>query len=268
MPEKPSFLLVNDDGIVAPGLQALADALSGLGSLTIVAPEKERSATGHAITLHDVIYPRKYYKNGKFFGIAISGMPADCSKFALHKLMKKLPDLVISGINLGSNTGYNVLYSGTVAAAAEGTIMGIPSLAVSLTTYVDPHFEPAQIFIRHVVEKILEKGLPKGVLLNINVPNVCSLSDIQGVEITRQGSAQWREIFVERINPKQEPYYWLSGEKVAGTEAAETDEAAILEQKISITPLKFDLTDIKALSSLKSYGFNLYSEEARDKTVS
>ncbi len=261
MHDKPSILLVNDDGVAAPGLQALADALSGLGTLTIVAPDKERSATGHAITLHDVIYPRKYYKQGKFFGMAVSGTPADCSKLALHKLMKTLPDLVISGINLGSNTGFNVLYSGTVAAAAEGTFMGIPSIAVSLTTYTEPNFEPAQIFIRQVAEKILKDNLPQGILLNINVPNVPSPAYIRGVEVTCQGRAQWREIFIERINPKQEPYYWLSGDKVAGTEVAESDEVAILEQKISVTPLQFDLTDKNSLTKISSYEFNFSPEE-------
>ncbi|MGC9512875.1 MAG: 5'/3'-nucleotidase SurE [Fidelibacterota bacterium] len=261
MPDKPSILLVNDDGIAAPGLQALVDALEDLGHLTVVAPDKERSATGHAITLHDVIYPRKYYKHGKFFGMAVTGMPADCSKLALHQLMKKLPDLVVSGINLGSNTGFNVLYSGTVAAAAEGTFMGIPSVAISLTTYTDPNFEPAQIFIRHVAKKILEKGLPKGILLNINVPNVPSPNHIQGVEVTRQGQAQWKEIFIERINPKQEPYYWLSGEKVAGTEVAETDETAILEQKISITPLQFDLTAKESFQELSNFHFSFRRED-------
>jgi 5'-nucleotidase len=261
MRDFPSILLVNDDGIEAPGLQALADALDGLGKLTIVAPDKERSATGHAITLHDVIYPRKYYKHGKYFGISVSGTPADCSKLALHQLLDPLPDLVISGINLGSNTGFNVLYSGTVAAAAEGTFMRVPSVAVSLTTYAEPNFEPAQIFIRHVAEHILKEGLPEGVLLNINVPNVKKNEDIQGVEITCQGRAQWREIFIERINPKEEPYFWLSGEKVAGTEVPDSDETAILEQKISVTPLKFDLTDIQSIKKLKEYGFKYVPEE-------
>jgi len=263
MPDKPSILLVNDDGIEAPGLHALADAVSGLGNLTIVAPNKERSATGHAITLHDVIYPKKFYIKGKFFGISVSGTPADCAKLAIHKLMNPRPDLVISGINLGSNTGFNVLYSGTVAAASEGTFMGIPSVAVSLTTYTDPNFEPACIFIRHVAEKILRTGLPTGVLLNINVPNVAHVNDIKGVEITQQGRAQWREIFIERINPKQEAYFWLSGEKVFGTEASETDETAIMDQKISVTPLHFDLTDMKNIDTVQSLNL-IYKPETVD----
>ena len=263
MPDKRSILLVNDDGIDAPGLHALADAVADLGNLTIVAPNKERSATGHAITLHDVIYPKKFYKKGKFFGMSVSGTPADCAKLAIHKLMNPLPDMVISGINLGSNTGFNVLYSGTVAAASEGTFMGIPSVAVSLTTYTDPNFEPACIFIRHVTKQILQAGLPPGVLLNINVPNVAHINDIKGVEITRQGRAQWREIFIERINPKQEAYYWLSGEKVLGTEAPETDETAIMDQKISVTPLHFDLTDMIHMDTIKALNF-VYKPESAD----
>lgn len=263
MPDKPSILLVNDDGIEAPGLHALAGAVADLGSLTIVAPNKERSATGHAITLHDVIYPKKFYKKGSFFGMSVSGTPADCAKLAIHKLMDFPPDLVISGINLGSNTGFNVLYSGTVAAASEGTFMGIPSVAVSLTTYTNPNFEPACIFIRHVAAQILKTGLPQGVLLNINVPNVADINDIKGVEITRQGRAQWREIFIERINPKQEAYYWLSGEKVLGTEAPETDETAIMDQKISVTPLQFDLTDMKNMDKIQSLNF-MYKPESED----
>ena len=209
----PYILLTNDDGITAPGLRTLHDLLSPKAEVVVVAPDRQRSATSHALTLSEPLRARKVKENGQLFGYAVSGTPVDCVKLAHHDLLDRLPDLVISGINYGSNTGINALYSGTLAAAVEGTILGIPSIAVSLTTFRNANFEPAARFTLKLIPHLLERGLPKGITLNINVPNVPT-EELQGVRVTIQGNSIYDDHYDARKDPMGQSYYWLTGTKI------------------------------------------------------
>ena len=184
--KKLKILLTNDDGINAPGLYALYKEMRKLGEVSVVAPDSEKSAVGHAITLSDPLRVSNFYKNNDFFGYAVNGTPADCVKLAYWALDIK-PDLLISGINLGSNTGINIIYSGTVSAATEGVFLNIPSFAISLTTFLNPNFSIAAKFAKKLSKQILKNGLPEGTLLNVNVPALENESNLNGVEITTQG---------------------------------------------------------------------------------
>jgi len=247
------ILLTNDDGINAPGLFALYEEIRHLGEIVVVAPDSEKSAVGHAITLSDPLRVVEFQKNGKFFGYAVNGTQADCVKIAYWAILKEQkPDLVISGINLGSNTGINIIYSGTVSAATEGTMLGIPSFAISLATFTHPNFGPAARFARKFAPILYERKLPQGISLNINFPPV-SEAEIQGVAITRQSKALYREEFEKRIDPHQKNYYWLTGAKVNIEDDPDIDDRAILNNQISITPIHYDLTEYKLLPELKRW---------------
>lgn len=250
------ILLTNDDGINAPGLYALYQEMKKIGNIMIVAPDNERSAVGHAITLSDPLRVSEFKKNGEFFGYAVNGTPADCVKIAYWAILnEKKPDLIISGINLGSNTGINIIYSGTVSASTEGSMLGIPSFAISLTTFVNPDFSFAAKFARKISPILVEKQLPSGISLNINVPALKE-KEIQGVMITRQGKALYREEFDKRIDPHNRLYYWLTGAKVKIEEDEDVDDRAIMNNKISITPIHYDLTKYDMMNELKKWNFN------------
>ncbi len=250
-------LLTNDDGINAPGLAALAKAISQVAEITIVAPATEMSAVGHAITLSDPLRVSEFKKSGDFFGYAVSGTPADCVKLAYWALLKEKPkpDFLISGINLGSNTGINTIYSGTVSAATEGAILGIPSFAISLTTFVEPDFEPAASFAANFLNTFKDIKLPEGVYLNINVPAVPK-EEIQGVQVTEQGMAKYEENYHVREDPYNRRYYWLTGKKINVETDIRVDDAAINNNYISITPVHYNLTSFDFLDNLKSYNIN------------
>jgi 5'-nucleotidase len=250
---KPYAILIsNDDGIDAPGIEALAREMKKLGEVTVVAPDKQRSAVGHAITMNYPLRSTKFYKRGKFFGYAIEGTPADCVKLAVRSLLPSPPDIVVSGVNHGSNTAINVIYSGTVSAATEGTILGIPSLAVSLTTYGKADFRPAAGFARKLATLVLQNGLPHGTLLNVNVPAIPG-KKIRGVRFTRQGKTRWDDTFDVRTDPNNKEYFWLTGKLEVIDHSSETDEIAIREQYISVTPIQYDLTDYSALTKLRRW---------------
>lgn len=246
------ILLTNDDGINAPGLYTLYESIRTIGDVTVVAPDTEMSAVGHAITLTDPLRVEKINKRGEFFGYAVSGTPADCVKIAAWALLDEMPDLIISGINLGNNTGISIIYSGTVSAATEGTILEIPSFAISLVAFKNPDFTYAAKFAKKMATIILEKGLPVGTLLNVNVPNVKE-EEIKGVLITRQGKAVYREHFDKRTDPWGRSYYWMAGEKVELEEDESVDDTALKNNQVSITPIQFDLTDYANLDLLKSW---------------
>lgn len=249
------ILLTNDDGINAPGLYALYKEFIKTEEVNIVAPDSEKSAVGHAITLSDPLRVTNFYKNDFFFGYAVNGTPADCVKLAYWALDIK-PDIVISGINLGSNTGINILYSGTVSAATEGMFLDVPSIAISLTTFHNPDFRFAARFAHRLSKIVIEHGLPKGTLLNINVPAIPE-EEIEGVVITRQGHANYQEKFDKRIDPHKRVYYWLTGTKIELEQDNEVDDRAILDKKISITPVQFDLTNYGFMAELKSWNIQL-----------
>lgn len=244
------ILLCNDDGIHAPGISVLHDAVKDLAELRVIAPDVERSAAGHAITLADPIKCTPVEKNGAYFGDAIGGTPADCIKLAVCALMQDAPpDLILSGINLGSNTGISVIYSGTVSAATEGVVLGIPGVAFSLCTYVDPQWEMAERVAKELTEKIIANPLPKGVLLNINMPNL-PYEELKGIKVTRMGSSRFVEKFHKRLDPRGRTYYWLDGELEVYDEGDDVDVHAVSEGYVSVTPIQLDLT---AYDHLKSF---------------
>ncbi|MBN2281242.1 MAG: 5'/3'-nucleotidase SurE [Candidatus Marinimicrobia bacterium] len=247
---KPYILVTNDDGIQAPGIHALIMELLKFAEISVVAPLVEKSAVGHAITLSDPLRVEKFNKNGLWEGLAVSGTPADCVKIALNAVLNRKPDFVVSGINLGSNTGINVIYSGTVSAATEGAISGIPSIAISLTTYTHPKFEVAAKFAGKIVKNLIENPIESKTLLNINVPNV-SEEEIRGVRVARQGMANFAEEFDKRIDPKGRTYYWLTGSKNKIEEPDDVDDNLIKENFITVTPLQFNLTDFSKVKAIE-----------------
>jgi 5'-nucleotidase len=244
------FLLTNDDGIYARGLLALYQELSRDAECLIVAPEVEQSAVGHAITIARPLMVRKARKNGNFLGHAVAGTPADCVKIGVCELACGPVDLVVSGINRGANVGINVLYSGTVSAATEAAIQGVPALAVSLDTHKEADFTAAARFARRMAAFILEHPLPH-VALNVNVPAIPE-SEIRGVVVVKQGRARLMESFDRRIDPRENTYYWLAGEtELPACEDEDTDACALKRGMITITPICYDLTRYDLLDGLK-----------------
>jgi 5'-nucleotidase len=243
--EKKLVLLTNDDGIDSLGIYSLYMALKEEESLDvrIIAPDKERSAVGHAITVFDPISVKKEYRDGCFYGLSVDGTPADCVKLAVSAILEKVPDLLISGINRGSNLSENVIYSGTVSAATEGTSYNISSIAVSVDNLKDTDYSYAARFARKMAMTVMEKGgLPKRTLLNINIPDL-EEEKIKGVKITKQGDAKFRDYFIKRVDPRGRDYYWMDGEFVEITRCADDDFCAIQEGYVSITPIHYDMTD-------------------------
>ena len=244
------FLLTNDDGIYAQGLAALYRELSKDAECLIVAPEIEQSAVGHAITIARPLMVRKAMKNGSFLGYAVTGTPADCVKIGICELVGGPVDLVVSGINRGANVGINVLYSGTVSAATEAAILGIPSMAISLDTRADADFAVAARFARKMAAFILECPLPQ-VALNVNVPAIPE-EEIRGVVVARQGGARLKESFEKRVDPRENIYYWLGGQTESPAhEDVESDASALKRGMITITPIHYDLTRHDLLDGLK-----------------
>ncbi len=249
---KPHILLSNDDGIFAPGLYAMYQALKEIADVSVVAPDSEKSAVGHAITLSDPLRVTLFEKFDSFFGHAVKGTPADCVKIAYYALLERKPDLVVSGINYGSNTGINIIYSGTVSAATEGMLLGIPSFAISLTTYKDADFSYAAKLGSRLALKILENGLPKDTLLNVNVPNVPE-REIRGIAMTRMGTSTYDDKYDKRVDPHNRVYYWLTGSKIEANEGIEFDDGAIRQNYVSITPIRFDLTNYEYLHHMQQW---------------
>ena len=254
MDKKFKILVSNDDGIYSEGIIALREAMMEIGEVYVYAPHKQQSAVGHAITTHLPLRVNPYYMNGEFFGYAVTGTPADCVKLAVTTHMKKKPDLIVSGINHGSNTAINVIYSGTVSAATEGTILGVPSIAFSLTTYVDFDFTYSKKVAQIIAKAVLKNGLPPGVLLNVNIPPVTE-DKIKGIKVTKQGKSRWNDCFEKRVDPQQREYYWLTGTMESFEDDEGSDIRAIQENYVSVTPIQFDLTAYNFLEKLKQWEF-------------
>lgn len=255
--ERPLILISNDDGIDAAGIQALASALDGLGDLVVVAPITEQSAVGHAITIRDPVRARTWPfrgPSGDVEAYAVTGTPADCVKLALHRLLPRRPDLVCSGINHGPNTAVNVIYSGTVSAATEAAILGIDSVAFSLSAWGNADFESAGGWARRIAAQVLARGLPPGLLLNVNLPYL-PYDEVKGVRVTRQARARWDETFDPRMDPYDQPYYWLMGKFVNMDEGDDTDLEAIEAGYVSLTPIHYDLTAYEWLEEAKTWEF-------------
>lgn len=246
-----NIMITNDDGITAPGIIALAAALQGLGRVAVVAPDREQSAVSHAITLHHPL--RAEQRAADRF--AVSGTPTDCVNLGIHNLLDFHPDLVVSGINRGGNMGDDITYSGTVSAAMEATLMGIPAIAVSLaTTGEGEEYEAAAHFVRRLVQQVGERGLPPDTLLNVNVPDL-PRERLKPPVITKQGKKRYQGAIVDKIDPRGRQYYWIGSIEPTFEDLAGTDYAAVIRGHISITPLHLDLTNYASLDLLR--GWNL-----------
>lgn len=250
--ERPLLLITNDDGISAKGIRSLYEAVRSFGDVVIIAPDSPQSGMGHAITIHDPIrlsesdiFPVEAY--------SCSGTPVDCVKLGIFEIMHRKPDLIVSGVNHGANTATNVLYSGTMSAAIEGAMEGIPSIGFSLDSF-DPKadFTVAQKVIQLVVGKVLAQGMPNGCCLNVNIPAVTEF-DFKGIKVCRQAHAYWEDRFDKRLDQYGKPYYWLTGDfkNVAGTE--DTDLFWMEKGYASIVPTQFDLTANFAMQEIKNW---------------
>lgn len=251
-------LLTNDDGIYADGIQELSKAMQKVASVYIVAPDRERSAVGHAITMHHPLRAErvKLFHNPNLPAWAVNGTPSDCVKLAVEAILPEKPDIVVSGVNRGANLGTDVLYSGTVSAAIEAVISGVPSIAVSLTAVENADFSPAAEFAAKLAATVLKNGLPQGTLLNVNVPGL-PRNEIEGVAVTRLGMTRYNNEFEQRVDPRGRSYYWMVGEVVEITNCSDTDLSAIRCNKISVSPIHFDFTNYQVMDCLKEWNFDM-----------
>ena len=250
--KKPLILVVNDDGINAPGIRKLISIMNDFGEVVVVAPDGPQSGKGHAITIEDAIRCDKVIMdNGPQTEYACSGTPVDCVKLAVNKLLTRNPDLCVSGINHGSNSSINVIYSGTMAAAIEGALEGIPSIGFSLLDHsIAANFSEGEEYIRKITKSVLEKGLPEGVCINVNIPKSVEGKKLKGIKICRQAKGNWEEEFDQRVDPKGRKYYWLTGKFVNYDKGEDTDEIALENHYISIVPVQYDITAHSAISKL------------------
>ncbi|NNF18486.1 MAG: 5'/3'-nucleotidase SurE [Flavobacteriaceae bacterium] len=254
--QKPLILVTNDDGITAPGLRALISYMRAVGDVVVVAPDSPQSGMGHAITLDSTLYSKKVsidLEDEAPLEYSCSGTPADCVKLALQELLDRKPDICVSGINHGSNSSINVIYSGTMSAAIEAGIEGVPAIGFSLCDYSwEADFEPARDHIIRIVKQAIEHGIPKGVVLNVNIPPL-EKSALKGIKICRQARANWKEKFDKRTNPMGKDYYWLTGEFELLDKGEDTDEWALSQGYISVVPTQFDLTAHHAIQDINNW---------------
>lgn len=249
---RPLILVSNDDGYDSPGIYALVMSLRRIADVVVCAPATQQSAVGHAITVQTPLRARPINRGPHFTGWAVEGTPADSVKLGVSTLIKRKPDLVVSGINHGMNTSINVIYSGTVSAATEGAILGIPAIAMSLASHsLKADMSAAAAFARKIAAEVLKRGLPKGTLLNVNVPDVPP-GEIKGVAVTRQGRSWWDDGFEARRDPVGRDYYWLVGEYVWDDNPL-ADDIALRGNMISVTPLHYSLTDDQLFSDMQTW---------------
>jgi 5'-nucleotidase len=255
--EKPLILVTNDDGILAPGIRTLISVMRTIGEVIVVAPDKPQSATGHAITINNTLYLDKISKqNDAITEYSCSGTPVDCVKLAVNEILKRKPDLCVSGVNHGSNSSINVIYSGTMSAAVEAGIEGIPAIGFSLLDYDwNADFEPIKSFIKKITLETISNGLPEGVVLNVNFPKLKE-KEIKGIKVCRQAKAMWVEKFDKRKTPFGKDYYWLSGEFINQDKGEDTDEWALENGYISVVPVQFDLTAHHSIQQLNTWKLN------------
>lgn len=249
--ERPTILVTNDDGITAPGIRALVNAVKDLGDVYVVAPDSPQSGMGHAITIGEPLRLDKVDIFGDIQAWQCSGTPVDCVKLARDIILHKKPDLCVSGINHGSNCSINVIYSGTMSAAMEAAIEGVPSVGFSLLNYsYDADFSVAQEVAHTIAKKMIADRMPKHTLFNVNIPDVVQ-ADFKGLKVCRQAYAKWEEEFEQRKDPRGKDYFWMTGKFVNLDERADTDVNALNEGYASVVPVKFDLTDTKMKDELE-----------------
>lgn len=257
MKKKPLILVTNDDGINAPGVRTLIHVLNEIGEVVVVAPDSAQSGMGHAITIDSTLYvERVVVNNEKQIEYSCSGTPADCVKLAVREVLDRRPDLCVSGINHGSNSSINVIYSGTMSGAIEAGIEGIPAIGFSLLDYKwNADFSASKHYVKIISEMVLKNGLPNGVVLNVNIPNLLQ-KDIKGIKICRQARANWVEEFDKRKNPQGRDYYWLTGKFVNLDHGEDTDEWALKNGYVSVVPVQFDLTAHHFIQNLNTWNLN------------
>jgi 5'-nucleotidase len=257
MNSKPLILVSNDDGITAPGIRALVDVMKELGEVVVVAPDSPQSGMGHAITInHPLRLTKSDYFGEEVEAYQCSGTPADCVKLALDKVLPRRPDLLVSGINHGSNSSINVIYSGTMSAAVEGAIDGLQAIGFSLLDYsMEADFSASKEVVRKVAKNVLEKKLPVDTLLNVNIPRL-SASELKGIKICRQAKAKWVEEFDQRDDPYNRKYFWLTGKFVSEDHGEDTDEWALSNGYASVVPVQFDMTAHHAIGILNNWDIN------------
>lgn len=251
--KRPLILVTNDDGINAPGIRFLIETVKPLGDILVVAPDKPQSAMGHAVTIQSPLRLHLIVDNPGYKEYSCSGTPADCVKLGEKVILRGKPDLIVSGINHGSNASINVLYSGTMAAVIEGAMENVPAIGFSINDYsTHAKFEHAEMLIRSLAQKVLKNGLPEGVCLNVNIPALNG-SPISGIKVTRQAKAFWNENFDERLDPHKRDYYWLQGEFVNTDSDDDNDHWAINNNYISIVPVQIDLTAHHVIDTIKNW---------------
>ena len=256
MSKRPLILVTNDDGISAPGIRTLISAMNELGDVIVVAPDSPQSAMGHAITINSTLQCNKVkIDNGPQIEYSCSGTPADCVKLGINEILDRKPDICVSGVNHGSNSSINVIYSGTMSAAVEASIEGIPAIGFSLLDYSwSANFNEIKKYLINITKQALLNGIPKGNALNVNFPKLKE-KDIKGIKICRQANAYWVEKFDKRVNPQGKEYYWLTGEFINKDNGHDSDEWALANGFISIVPVKFDMTDHDNIKKLKNWDF-------------
>lgn len=248
---KPLILVINDDGINAPGIQALISVSKEIGEVFVVAPDKPQSGMGHAITLDSTLHVNTVNIEGAT-AYSCSGTPVDCVKIAVNKLLNRKPDLIVSGINHGSNSSINVIYSGTMSAALEGALEKIPSIGFSLLNHsIEADFTASKYFAKKIISKVLNGDFSNEMCLNVNIPNLRT-DLIAGIKVCRQAKGNWEEEYDERTDPMGRRYYWLTGKFVINDCGADTDEWALANNYISIVPVQADITDYKLSDNIKA----------------
>lgn len=253
MEKKPLILVTNDDSIYAKGIASLIEAVKDLGEILVVAPEKPQSGMGHAITVNK---PLRLRESDRYKGVeaySCSGTPVDCVKLAIYEILKRKPDLIVSGINHGANYATNVLYSGTMSAAVEGALEGIPSIGFSLLDHdLDADFDASKYYAERITNEVLKNGMSKGVCLNVNIPKL-PITEISGIRVCRQARAYWEDKFDKRQDPFGQDYYWLTGKFENYDGGEDTDVYAIQEKYVSVVPTQFDMTAHHAIAEINQW---------------
>src|SRR5690606_7451907 len=256
MKKKPLILVTNDDGITAPGIKALIAAMKPLGDVVVVAPDSPQSGAGHAITVNSTLYIERLNMEDISEIYSCSGTPTDCVKIAIKEILGRKPDLCVSGINHGSNSSINVIYSGTMSAAIEAGIEGIPAIGFSLLDYSwNANFNAAKKYATLIASEVIQNKLQEGVILNVNIPNAAE-SEVKGIKICRQAKGNWIEEFDKRVSPKGRDYYWLTGKFTNLDKGEDTDEWALQNNYVSVVPVQFDLTAHHYIQTLNTWNFN------------
>jgi len=256
--DKPLILIINDDGITAPGIRNLIQVMNSLGNVVVVAPDGPQSGMGHAITLNSTLRADKIkIDEGPQEEYSVSGTPVDCVKLAVNVVLDRKPDMIVSGINHGSNSSINIIYSGTMSAAVEGALESIPSIGFSLCDFSwEADFEPAKKYIKSIAQEVLAKGLPDGTCLNVNIPKANG-QPYKGIKVCRQARANWEEEFDARKDPRGRNYYWLTGKFVNYDHGQDTDEWALENNYISVVPVTTDLTAHHAMQTINAFDFEV-----------